>query len=81
MNLPGKLKEIWAAHRTEGIMALVGLVLVGGGVFWWRTLEEEEVKVEIVNRVEDPTSSEASLGARLVIIDISGAVNKPGCIN
>jgi competence protein ComEA len=72
MDLPARLKDFWNAHQAELIMVLVGVALIGGGIFWWKTMSSEETKVEIIK------TEAASDSASMLQLDISGEVNKPG---
>lgn len=68
-----QLRELWAARQAEIVLALIGIVLVGGGVFWWRTQNSEETKIEIINGQQAQAVNETKLS-----IDVSGAVTRPG---
>lgn len=70
-----KLGQWVEDNRRELVLALVGLALVGAGVFWWRTGAGEETKVEIIS--EGSESGELSRSSR-VKVDVSGAVVNPG---
>ena len=66
----------WLEHnRLIIILGLVGLTILGAGIFWHKTNHEPETKVEILsasaNSIEQKPSKD-------IYIDISGAVNKPG---
>lgn len=56
--------------RKEIVLALVGLALIGGGVFWWKSEGGEQDKIEIVDNVDTKTGK--------IVVDVGGAVNKPG---
>lgn len=54
--------------RKEAVLALVGLALVGAGVFWWKSGGLEQDKIEII---ENKVSGK-------IKVDVEGAVEKPG---
>ncbi|TSC87385.1 MAG: competence protein ComEA [Microgenomates group bacterium Gr01-1014_16] len=56
--------------RKEVVLALVGLALIGGGVFWWRSGGVEQDKIEIIDSVDIETGK--------IVVDVGGAVVKPG---
>ncbi len=64
------IREWVEAHRWAVLLALVGAILIGAGVFWGRTGQESEVR--ILSGV-----SESSTSAEL-IVDIGGKVARPG---
>ena len=58
--------------KLESILALVGLILVGAGVFWWRVGNQPETKVEVLS------ASDSAESSNTIYVDISGSVVKPG---
>ena len=56
--------------KKEVVLALVGLALIGAGVFWWRSGGAEEDKIEIINDIEVKSGK--------IMVDVGGAVAKPG---
>lgn len=66
----------WLEHnRLIIILALVGIVILGAGIFWLKTSSQPETKVEILSASTDNTEQ---ILTKDIYIDISGAVNKPG---
>ncbi len=63
------IREWVEAHRWAVLLALVGVTLVGIGVFWTQT-QEEQAPVQVL-------SATATVAAELVV-DISGEVVRPG---
>jgi len=57
--------------RKEVVLALLGLILIGGGVFWWKSGGVEQDKIEIV-------TEEQSDKVTKIAVDVGGAVEKPG---
>ncbi len=63
----------WLEHnRLIVILALVGVIIVGAGLFWLKTSSQPETKVEILS------ASTEQKQTKDIYVDISGAVNKPG---
>lgn len=62
---------MWLDRKLVGL-ALAGLALVGGGIFWYRTAGQPQTQVEILSA---QTESDVS---NTIYVDISGAVNQPG---
>ncbi|MBI2008468.1 helix-hairpin-helix domain-containing protein [Candidatus Amesbacteria bacterium] len=56
--------------KREIVLALVGLALIGGGVFWWRSGGVEQDKIEIIENNEKKAGN--------IKVDVGGAVAKPG---
>src|SRR3989344_1802896 len=56
--------------KKEIVLALLGLTLIGAGVFWWKSGGVEEDKIEIIEASGEVASK--------VKVDIEGAVEKPG---
>ncbi len=63
------IREWVEAHRWAVLLALVGVTLMGAGVFWWKSGSNEVAQPEIL--------TSASESAKLVV-DVSGEVVKPG---
>lgn len=62
--------------RKWGIIAIVGLVGIGLVIYgFWDQIKPREVKVEIVK--EQVTSEKVKVGGEIVV-DVAGAVEKPG---
>jgi len=63
----------WAEVNKMGvILALVGLILIGSGLFWYRSSQVIQPPVQILSATTDQKTSNT------IYIDISGAVNNPG---
>lgn len=69
-SLPEKIKSFLKAHEAEALLTLIGLSLVGGGIFWSKVQGEEETKIEILETEEK--------AAPEIVVDVAGEVNKPG---
>src|SRR3990167_7014956 len=54
------------AYKRELYLAIAGLILIGGGYYWYQFNSTQTNAVQVIS-----TSKEA-------IVDIQGAVNKPG---
>ena len=63
------IREWIEAHRWAVLLALVGITLMGAGVFWWRSGDSELAQPEF--------EISATESAKLVV-DVSGEVAKPG---
>ena len=67
--------ERWVETRKlEVVLALVSMMAIGVGVFWWRTAGDGETKVEVLSA----TSSASSLAVGQLMVDVEGAVARPG---
>lgn len=73
MELPDLEKTVFK-FRYPIIVFLVGLLLVGGGTFLWRAGVFEGTKVEVIE--SNPVREDSLTGQ--VVVEISGAVEKPG---
>lgn len=69
----GKIEEVVDRNRWKILGVLLGLLFLGGGLFLFRTGLFEASKIEII---EDELSPESKAGD--VVVEISGAVEKPG---
>ena len=61
-------------HRREVLLALLGAILIGSGVFWMRSGGIKETEVQIVGGQELGSSSRSGE----LVIDVSGEVIRPG---
>jgi len=61
--------------RKEVVLALLGLILIGGGVFWWKSGGVEQDKIEIVTDL--PAGRQGNQVTKITV-DVGGAVEKPG---
>lgn len=66
------MKSWLEENKFSVILALVGVIILGAGVFWWKTSQEPETRVEILS------ASTEQIQTKDIYVDISGAVNKPG---
>lgn len=64
------IKEWVEEHRREVLLALLGAILIGSGVFWMKSGGIKETEVQIVG--------EEKLEIRDIVVDVSGEVVKPG---
>ncbi|MBI2587649.1 hypothetical protein HYW29_02485 [Candidatus Amesbacteria bacterium] len=48
--------------KREIVLALVGLALIGGGVFWWRSGGVEQDKIEIIENNEKKAGNIKGVG-------------------
>ena len=64
------IKEWVEEHRREVLLALLGAVLIGSGVFWMKSGGMKETEVQIVR--------DEKLEIRDITVDVSGEVAKPG---
>src|SRR3989344_4596047 len=69
-----EVKNWFETRQLEVGIALVGLILVGSGVFWWKTGGNETDRVEILSATSEATASSQAK----IVVDIEGAVEKPG---
>ena len=53
-------------YKREISVAIAGLILIGGGYYWYQFNQAQNPSIEVLN----PTKE--------AIVDIQGAVNKPG---
>jgi competence protein ComEA len=53
-------------YKRELSLALAGLILIGGGYYWYKFNRTQSAEVQILNPTREAT------------VDIQGAVNKPG---
>ncbi|MDO8503838.1 MAG: helix-hairpin-helix domain-containing protein [bacterium] len=74
MELPD-LEKIIFRFRYPIVVLLAGLLFVGGGAFLWRAGVFEGAKVEVID--SDPVRELSPLTGQ-VVVEISGAVEKPG---
>ncbi len=74
MELPD-LEKIIFRFRYPIIVLLAGLLLVGAGTFLWRAGVFEGTKVEVIENISDRDSDRED---REIVVEISGAVEKPG---
>jgi competence protein ComEA len=66
----------WVEGKEQSLfLALVGLVLIGVGVLWWKLGSLQQDKIEIL---ESEPSIEEGVGGGDLTIDVAGAVIKPG---
>ena len=79
------LKERWEAveewvfaNRQIVIISLVGILLIGGGLFIYSSGVFEPTKVEILDNSQ---IAGASASGQKVVVEIAGAVEKPGVYN
>ena len=63
------IKEWIETHRWEVLGVLVGVILIGSGMFWWRSGMGETSQPEVV------LSATSSAKLR---VDVAGEVNRPG---
>lgn len=70
--IPESVNSWLQANRLSVILALVGIILIGAGIFWYRSGMVSSSKVEILSATTENTVSNS------IYVDISGAVNKPG---
>ena len=68
--------DFWESKKLEIGIALAGLVLVGVGVFWWKTGGGEQDRVEILSAATEVQSNKVI--KQQITVDVEGAVNKPG---
>jgi len=68
------IKEWVEEHRREVLLALLGAVLIGSGVFWMKSGGMKETEVQIIGSQE--TGDRSQLGE--LVIDVSGEVIRPG---
>ena len=59
-------------NRMLVILALVGLIIFGAGLFWLKTSGQPQTQVEILSASTEQNQSKD------IYIDVSGAVNQPG---
>lgn len=71
------IDEIAFAHRWKIIFVLLGLLFLGIGIFLFRTGVFEANKVEIIGVGQNDIEGGLPAG-RQVVVEISGAVQKPG---
>jgi len=74
-NLPKEefsWNQIWEKNKVPISLGLVGMILVGIGVFSVLLLQQKEPAIEILPAEEVPTS------VGTLFIDLEGAVEKPG---
>ena len=69
-----EVKNWFKARQLEVGIALVGLILVGVGVFWWKTGGNESDRVEILSASSEATASSQAK----IVVDVEGAVGKSG---
>src|SRR3989344_5947422 len=69
-----EVKNWFETRQLEVGIALVGLILVGSGVFWWKTGGNETDRVEILSA----TSVAIASSQAKIVVDIECAVEKPG---
>jgi len=69
-----EVKNWFKARQLEVGIALVGLILVGVGVFWWKTGGNETDRVEILSATSEATASSQAK----IVVDVEGAVGKSG---
>ncbi len=74
MELPD-LEKIIFRFRYPLIVLLLGLLFLGGGAFLWRAGVFEGTKVEVI---ETDTDGDRDRGSEKLVVEISGAVEKPG---
>ena len=79
------LKERWEAveewvfaNRQIVIISLVGILLIGGGLFIYSSGVFEPTKVEILDNSQ---IAGASASGQKLVVEIAGAVEKPGVYN
>lgn len=66
----------WAdSNRRVVFLALVGLLLMGGGVFWYKSDGGEVEGVQIIQ--ETPANTDQTVSNKIKV-DVSGAVETPG---
>ncbi len=70
--IPDQVKSWLEVNKWGVIIGLVGIVLIGCGVFWYRSSRISQPTVQILSASTDQKPSNT------IYIDISGAVNKPG---
>ncbi|OGC92632.1 hypothetical protein A2876_03035 [Candidatus Amesbacteria bacterium RIFCSPHIGHO2_01_FULL_48_32b] len=71
------LDEFLEKRRLEIGIALVGLLMAGAGVWWWRSGGGEQGGVEIIQTGEQEDIAGVSTESAM-IVDIEGAVMNPG---
>lgn len=67
------IKEWVEEHRREVLLALLGAILIGSGVFWMRS-GGIETEMQIVGSQESGVGSQSGE----LVIDVSGEVARPG---
>lgn len=68
------IKEWVEEHRREVLLALLGAILIGSGVFWMKSGGIKETEVQVVGSQELGFSSQSGE----LVIDVSGEVIRPG---
>lgn len=71
MNLD-QVKSWLNAFRLELVLAIIGLILLGAGLFWFKSQGVGETNVEVISASDDLKTTNS------IFIDISGSVNKAG---
>ena len=73
-----KLREIIEFRKVELWGLLIGVLLVGAGIFWLKTAGESETKIEVVKAAVTEVSETSSPSGELIAVDVAGAVKKSG---
>ena len=68
------IKEWVEEHRREVLLALLGVILIGSGVFWVQSGGIREAEVQVVGSQELGVSNQSGE----LVIDVSGEVIRPG---
>lgn len=68
------IKEWIEEHRREELLALLGAILIGSGVFWMKSERTKETEIQIVGGQEPGSSSQSGE----LVIDVNGQVVRPG---